>query len=105
MRELFNKRLPDGIQTFQHYPLHNPVMITAEPQSWRGIDRLKGCCLFCPYSADQYDLSLCFAREVWVLYSRSQSWAATVELAQVVQQSGAAEITIIRSGEQKISGE
>jgi hypothetical protein len=98
MRAFFNKRLPGGIQAFQHYPLHNPVMITVEPQSWRWICRLKGCCLLCPYSAEEYDLSLCFAREVWVLYSRPQSWAATVGLAQAVQQSGAVEITIIRLG-------
>lgn len=99
MRAVFNKRLPSGIQVFQHYPLHNPVMITAELQSWHWLLRLKGCCLFCPYAIEQYDLSLCFAREVWVLYSRPQSWTATVALAQAVQQNGAAEIMLIRLGE------
>jgi hypothetical protein len=92
------KQLPLYSQEFLHYPLQNPLMITVEQQSLNILRRLKGACLYCPRSAYQYDLTICFNREVWVLYSQPFARLITLHLAQAVQQSGALEITILRLG-------
>ncbi len=93
------KQPPLYSQEFKHYPSQNPLMMTAERQSLNILRRLNGCCLFCPQSMHHYDLAICFNREVWVLYSQPLAKLATLQLAQAVQQSGAAEIITIRLGE------
>lgn len=90
------KLMPLYSREFQHYPLQNPLMITTERQSLNILRRLNGCCLFCPQPVHRYDLAICFNREVWVLYSQSQTQLTALQLAQAVQQSGAAEIVLIQ---------
>lgn len=95
---LMFKRQPIYCQALDHYPAINPIFVTVEFCVLKIIQRFHGLCLFCPPPLQNLDLSCCFQREVWVLYSQSIYLSRTIELAQVMQQSGAAEITIIRLG-------
>jgi hypothetical protein len=95
----FKKYPPSYFETLQDYPQSNPVLIAVESHSFQTIRRLKSICLLCNQWPGSYDLSCCFDREVWVLHSNEENLSAALRLAEAVQQSGAAEIIIIRLGE------
>lgn len=92
---MIQKRLPSYYQALRNYPDSNPILITMEYVCSRRIQGYGGICLVCQMPIQSYDLSFCFRREVWVLYSHERHLFAALQLAQLLQQGGAAEITII----------
>ena len=90
---------PAYFESLQDYPQSNPLLIAVESHSFQVIRRSKGICLFCNRWPGSYDLSCCFNREIWVLHSSDENLPTALRLAEAVQQSGAAEIIIIRLGE------
>ncbi len=88
-------RRPHYFNDLLRYPNVNPLCITADTHSLRFNHRLKGLCLYCNAHPDNYDLSFCYQREVWVLYSQPGQFAKAMSLAQAVQSSGAAKILLI----------
>ena len=81
-------------EALANYPAGNPIFITSEYDCLKIMRRLRGLCLFCHSPLAYTDLSCCYGREVWVLYSFSYQRPA-IHLAQTIQQSGAAVISLI----------
>lgn len=100
----YRKRLPAYLETLHHYPAGNPLFIAVDGESVRWIHQLRGFCLLCNLWPGDYDLSCCFDREVWVLHSNGENSLAAMRLAQAVQRSGAAEIVVIRLGQERAGG-
>jgi hypothetical protein len=94
-----HKQPPLHCQELAYYPAGNPIFITGEYACLRTIRRFHGLCLFCRPPLMYTDLSCCYEREVWVLYSSSY-WRPAIHLAQAIQQSGAAAISLICLGNQ-----
>lgn len=92
------KSQPKYLQQFTSYPAANPIFITGEYSCLKVIHEFKGFCLYCENEPEQMDLSCCFQRDVWILCSSRRYWQRAVNLAHAAQQSGAAEIVIIKLG-------
>ncbi len=93
------KRPPAYLETLHHYPPGNPLFMAVDWDSLQWIHRLRGLCLLCNRWPGDYDLSCCFEREVWVLHRGDNALTAALRLAQAIQQSGAAEVVVIRLGQ------
>ncbi|HVV68194.1 MAG TPA: hypothetical protein VHE99_04030 [Gammaproteobacteria bacterium] len=86
---------PSYYQELLHFPKVNPLSITADIHSLRFTHRLKGQCLFCKEHPSRYNLSFCYQREVWVMYSKPCQFNEAMALAQAVQASGAGKILLV----------
>lgn len=92
---IFKPFYPQYVNELGAYPEHNPILITTDPQSLGFIRRLQGVCLGCLDASFHYDLSFCFLREVWVLYSSESHFQTALSLAQAIQGIGASHILIL----------
>jgi hypothetical protein len=86
--------MPRYFNDLLRYPKANPVFIAVD---WPSVNfiRRSGICLLCEKSPTFYNLSFCYQREMWVLYSQQDYFSAAVRLAQAIQQSGAKKILVL----------
>lgn len=86
--------MPRYFSDLSRYPKANPIFIAVDWAILRFIRR-NGICLLCDKSPACYDLSFCYQREIWVLYSHQDYFAAAMRLAQVIQLNGAKKILVL----------
>lgn len=77
------------------HPNTNPILIGIDWRSVNFIRNHKGICLLCDRSPHYYDLSFCYQRETWVLYSCQQHFLTAMQLARNIQLSGASKVFIL----------
>lgn len=53
-------------------------------------------CLLCEDAPKLYDLSFCWSKEIWVLYSTCEMFSAAMELARTIQRMGAIKVCLIQ---------
>lgn len=97
MTTLCHNILPDYAYQLLKRPHANPVFITID---WRCLKFVKchgGICLFCRKNLDlsQYDFSLCYRREMWVIFLMLRDQAKSLQLGRTLQLSGASKVLII----------
>jgi hypothetical protein len=85
----FCNQMPLYWDELKKYPIDNPIFIAADILSLQFIRHFKGVCLLCDKAPNSYDFSFCFEREVWVLFSQVSLTHHAVQLAQIIQFSGA----------------
>lgn len=92
------KQYPFYISELKNYPPDNPILIAVDKASSNYIRRLNGICLLCERSYEHYELSFCYQREVWVLYSRVDNFVDAMNFAHAIAQLGANKIyvTLVR---------
>ena len=86
------------------YPADNPIFMAVDRLSLQRIRSSKGVCLYCPESAERYDLNFCFQREVWVLYAHLSLFSRAMDLAQAIQWQGASQTIGLRIGIHHLRG-
>lgn len=83
---------PIYFNDLERYPRMNPIFIAIDWQGVNFIRRHRGNCLLCDKPSEYYDLSFCYQREVWVLYSSQTSYLPAMKLARNIQLSGASKV-------------
>ena len=89
------KQYPLYTSELKNYPKDNPVLIAIDQASSDYIRRLNGICLLCEKSYEQYELSFCYKREVWVLYSCQANHMDGINFACTIAKMGAIKIFVI----------
>lgn len=73
----------------------NPILLAADWSSLNMIRRFKGIALLCEGTPAQFDLSDCYQREVWVLFSNEEHFHKALELARAAQKNGATKVSTV----------
>lgn len=81
---------------FSHsdYPKTNPLFIATDKTSFNFIRRLNGICLLANKFMNYEELSFCYQREIWVIYSHTEYFSFAMELAHILQSKGANKILV-----------
>jgi hypothetical protein len=96
---------PQYLSLLQEYPNRDPILISIDSPTQTYISRLNGMSLLCDHPAVNYELSFCFQKEIWVLYSRSGQFEKAMRLAQAIQLSGAKKIIVLHIKLRKVHHE
>lgn len=99
-----SNQIPLYLDELKKYPVDNPIFIAIDTSCLKFIRHLKGVCLLCDKPPYFYDLSFCFEREVWILFSAVSLTHQAIELAQAVQLSGAKKTLAFRSHIEYVQG-
>ena len=89
------KYKPLFFQELAEYPLYNPILISVDWNCLNYIRKYSGVCLLCNFLPSMYDLSFCFGREIWVLYSNPYDLDQALVLARSIQLAGAEKVDIL----------
>lgn len=75
----------------------DPVFITRDTKCLNYIQKLRGTCLFCDKHIDahKFNLSACYQREIWVLFSDDSYEKNSFELGRAIQLAGANRVLLI----------
>jgi hypothetical protein len=81
----------------EKYPTNNPLFIAIDWGCLNFFKQYRGICLFFKKSHrfSFYDLSFCYRREIWVIYTLIEDQAIALELGHHIQLAGASTIKII----------
>lgn len=89
------KPYPLYITQLKYYPTENPILIAIDKNCSDFIRRLNGICLLCEKSNEHYELSFCYQREVWVLYSCQDNLLDAMNFAYAIVKVGGIKIYVI----------
>jgi hypothetical protein len=75
----------------------DPIFLTRDINCLRYVQNAKGICLFCDMyiEAKNFNLSVCYQHEAWVIYSDDSYQEASVRLGRAIQHSGAKKVVIM----------
>ncbi|VVC76771.1 hypothetical protein AQUSIP_20970 [Aquicella siphonis] len=92
-----NKVTPTNADQLLKKPKANPVFITIDRQCLNYIKSHSGLCLYCSrkHPLSEFDFSHCYKREMWVVYSKLNYYAGSLQLGRYVQLAGAKKVLII----------
>lgn len=88
---------PDYFYQVMSRPHANPVFITADWRSLRFIKVRRGMCLYFKksYALSLYDFSVCYNREIWVLFSTRNNFSYSADIGHNAQLAGATKVLVI----------
>ncbi len=89
------KYRPTYFKELARHPNANPILIAIDWRSVNFIRNHKGICLLCDKSPCYYDLSFCYQREIWVLYSCQEHFLTAMRLGRNIQLSGASKVLVL----------
>jgi hypothetical protein len=95
IQRIFAKYHPVYFNDLARHPTTNPILIASD---WHGVNFIrnrKGICLLCNKSPEYYDLSFCYQREIWVLYSSQTHFPTALQLGRTIQLSGASKVLVL----------
>ncbi len=97
MRYPSNKFAPNNADQLLMRPKASPIFITIDWQCLNYIKYHGGLCLYCnrKHLLSVFDFSLCYKREMWVVYSKQHYYTHSLELGRYVQLAGAKKVLII----------
>src|SRR5262245_57292902 len=86
---------PIYLEEVNRYPRMDPLLITIDWETANYIRRLKGPILLCKDQIKYYDLSSCFNKEVWLLYSKISDLNHALSFSKYIQLAGATKVAIL----------
>src|SRR5262249_30809937 len=95
MNQSLSSTKPIYLEEINRYPQIDPLLITIDWETAHYIRKLKGTILLCKDEMKLYDLSSCFNKEVWLLYSKISDLNHALSFSKNIQLAGATKVAIL----------